>query len=59
MRIKMLEEEKILERMYKMDWLNDNGLKQYIGYLRREIQDHSERIKEIISKKGLHKSSKE
>jgi len=50
-----MKEIEMLEKCYKMDWLNGNGLKQYIGYLRREKIDYTERIKEVISKKGLHK----
>ena len=47
--------KKSLETLYERDMLNEKGLKQYIKYLRDELKDHSPRIKEVMSKKGLHK----
>ena len=49
---------KSLETLYERDMLNSKGLKQYIKYLKEEIQDYSERIKEVIKNKGLHKWGK-
>lgn len=50
-----MKDKEVLEYAYKMNWLNKDGLRQYIGWLRGELKDHSERIKEVIDKKGLHK----
>ena len=46
---------KSLETLYERDMLNSKGLKQYIKYLKEEVKDHSERIKEVIKDKGKHR----
>lgn len=53
MRININELE-ALESFYEKNYLNVDGLRRYCKYLRNEVVNHSPRIKEVCSKKGLH-----
>jgi len=53
-----MKEKDQLERAYKMNQLNENGLRNYIGYLRNEIQDLKPRRDKALEEDTKHRPFK-
>ena len=48
-----MKEKECLADMYEKDYLNELGLKRYIEWLKQNVKDYGQDIKEVCSKKGL------
>ena len=55
----MNEEERNLTIMFRAGYLNEFGMKRFIGYLLGEIKDYSEDIKKCFEEKGLTEEAPE
>ena len=51
-----MDEETALTICEEKGFLNEKGLIQLLQYAKEEIVSYNKRIKEVMSKKGLHKS---